>query len=79
MKNIRIYFQEEQSSFSTLLSYMKSLETTIKTFHRQVLNAEDGITDHILDISSDVNHIVNFDETLEVINTIKNFFYSLIE
>ena len=58
---------------------MNNMESTIKTFQKQVLNAEDSITDVILDISPDINHIVNFEDTLEIINNTKGFFFSQAE
>jgi hypothetical protein len=58
---------------------MNNMESTIKNFQKQVLNAEDSITDVILDISPDINHIVNFEDTLEIINNTKGFFFSQAE
>ena len=58
---------------------MNNMESTIKNFQKQVLNAEDNITDVILDISPDINHIVNFEDTLEIINNTKGFFFSQAE
>jgi hypothetical protein len=58
---------------------MNNMESTIKNFQKQVLNAEDSITDVILDISPDINHIVNFEDTLEIINNTKGLFFSQAE
>lgn len=79
IKNLEAYFLDEKLCCEGLLSYLSNVETSIKSFQKQLQAAEDIITDQVLDISPDVNHIVNFEDTLEIIHNAKAYFISSAE
>ena len=60
VKNINNYFQEEKLCFEGLLSFIRALEGTIKSFHTAILKEEDRIIETISEVSGDINHIANF-------------------
>ena len=78
-RNITAYFQEEKVCFEGLLSFLKHLEATIQTFHHQLLSEEDHIIEQISEVSSDIDFIVNFEDTLELVNNSKANFITVKE
>lgn len=78
-RTIGTYFHEEKQCFEGLLSFIREMEKLIDSFHKQLLSEEDHIFEQISEVSSDINHIVNFEEALEIINSSKIYFISSSE